>query len=81
MNGEIFYYHTLHSENKMLPTNEQNNNKNIKTAVDIFSEILVQMIDDMKMDNIDTSLTKNIKINNIRNLYFDIFQIFLLPGY
>ena len=69
MNGEIFYYHTLHSENKMLPTNEQNNNKNIKTAVDIFSEILVQIIDDMKMDNIDTSLTKNIKINNTKDKY------------
>ncbi len=55
----------------MLSTsNEQNNNESsIKTAVGIFSEILVQMIDDMKMDNIDASLTKNIKINNTKNTH------------
>lgn len=54
----------------MSSTNEQNNNDNIKTAVDIFSEILVQIIDDMKVGNADASSKPNIKnLTKIKDIY------------
>lgn len=51
----------------MLPINEQNNNDNIRTAIGIFSEILVQMIDSKLADNIDTLTQKDIISINKKN--------------
>jgi len=51
----------------MSSINQKDNNNNIKTAVDIFSEILVQIIDALEMGNADTSSVKIININKQKN--------------